>query len=124
MPSARRFSARGSPPSRASLRLARAFPLASARGDQGETAESELPAMATDDEALNPTAGSAGLNEEVQSVSIGVSSGRSGAQESGREGVAGVTAGGFGLGSDRSEVRYSIHPPIIWGMAVDCKGCW
>ena len=84
------------------------------QGDQGDAAESELPATATDDEALNPAAGTAGLDEEVQSVAIGVPSGRSGAQEGGREGVAGVAAGGFGFGSGRCEVAYSIHPPIIW----------
>ena len=31
------------------------------------------------------------------------------------EGVAGVTAGGFGFRSDRSDVRYSIHPPLYEG---------
>ena len=54
--------------------------------DQGEAAESELTAAAADQEALNPAAGSAGLDKEVQSVSIGVSSGRSGAQEGGPRG--------------------------------------
>ena len=88
-----------------------------------DAAEPKLPATATDDEALNPAACSAGLDEKVQSVSIGVSTGRSGAQEGGREGVAGVAAGGLGFGSGWCEVAYSIHPPIIWGMTVDCKGC-
>ncbi len=78
----------------------------------------------TDDQALNPTAGSAGLDEEVQSVSIGVSSGRSGALEGSREDVAGVAVGGFGFRSGRSEVRYSIYPPILWGMAMDFRGRW
>ena len=91
--------------------------------DQGETAESQLTATATDDEPLNPAPGSAGLDEEVQSVSIGVSSRGSGAQEGGREGVLGVAAGGLGFRSDRCEGPYSIHSPIIWGMVVDCKGC-
>ena len=83
------------------------------QGDQGEAAESELAPTATDDEALNPAPGSAGLDEEVQSVSIGVSSGRSGAEEGGREGVVGVAAGGLGFRSDRCEGPYSIHSPII-----------
>ena len=83
------------------------------QGDQGEAAESELAPTATDDEPLNPAACSAGLDEEVQSVPIGVSSGRSGAEEGGREGIVGVAAGGLGSRSDRSEVGYSIHPTII-----------
>ena len=69
------------------------------QGDEGDAAKPELPATATDDEALNPAAGTGRLNKQVQSVSIGVFSGRSGAQEGGREGVAGVAAGGLGLGS-------------------------
>ena len=85
----RRFSASGSPPSRASLRFDERLLPGLGQGDQGDAAETELPATATDDEPLNPTAGSAGLDEEVQSVSIGVSPGGSGAQEGGREGVAG-----------------------------------
>ena len=83
------------------------------QGDQGDAAETELTATATDDQALNPAACSAGLDEEVQSVSIGVSSGGSGAQEGGREGVVGVAAGRLGFRSGRCEVAYSIHPPII-----------
>ena len=66
--------------------------------DQGNAAESELTAAATDEEALNPAAGSAGLDEEVQSVSIGVSTGRSGANEGSREGLWGMAALGFGSG--------------------------
>ncbi len=68
------------------------------QGDQGKAAESELTAAAADQEALNPAAGSAGLDEEVQSVSIGVSSGRSGADEGSREGLLGMAALGFGSG--------------------------
>ena len=66
--------------------------------DQGKAAESELTATTADQEALNPAAGSAGLDEEVQSVSIGVSSGRSGADEGSREGLWGMAALGFGFG--------------------------
>ena len=48
-------------------------------------------------QALNPAAGSAGLDEEVQSVSIGVSSGRSGADEGSQEGmVVGTCFTGIG----------------------------
>ncbi len=68
------------------------------QGDQGNAAESELAAAAADEEALNPAAGSAGLDEQVQSVSIGVSSGRSGANEGGREGLLGMATLGFGPG--------------------------
>ena len=68
------------------------------QGDQGNAAESEFTAAAADQEALNPAAGSAGLDEEVQSVSVGVSSGRSGAQECSREGFLGMAALGFGSG--------------------------
>ncbi len=39
--------------------------------DQGNAAESELTAATADQQALNPAAGSAGLDEEVQSVPIG-----------------------------------------------------
>ena len=97
MPSARRFSASGSPPRRASLRLASAFSRASAKGNEGNAAESELTAAASDQEALNPAAGSAGLDEQVQSVSIGVSAGRSGADEGSREGLLGMAAFRFRL---------------------------
>ena len=51
------------------------------QGNEGNAAESELTAAASDEEALNPAAGSAGLDEEVQSVAIGVSARRSGADE-------------------------------------------
>ena len=46
--------------------------------DQGEAAESDLTAAATDDEALNPAAGSGRLDKEVEAIAVGVSSGRSG----------------------------------------------
>ena len=51
------------------------------QGNEGNAAETELTAAASDEEALNPAAGAAGLDEEVQSVSIGVSTWRSGADE-------------------------------------------
>ena len=51
-----------------------------------------------DEEALNPGTGTAGLDEEVQSASIGVSSGRSGANEGRSEGPLGMAALGFGSG--------------------------
>lgn len=46
--------------------------------DQGEAAEAELTAAATDGEALNPVAGSGRLGEEVEAIAVGMSSGRSG----------------------------------------------
>ena len=55
------------------------------QGDQGKAAESEFTAAASDNKTLNPTACSAGLDEEVQSVSVGVSSGWSGAQVPGAQ---------------------------------------
>ena len=68
------------------------------QGNEDNAAESELTAATSDEKALNPASGTAGLDEEVQSVSIGVSTGRSGANEGRREGLL--------------------------GMAVDCKGCF
>ena len=65
------------------------------QGNEGEGAETELTAAATDDEALNPAAGSGGLDEEVQSVPIGVFSRRRGAKERGREGLLGMASGGL-----------------------------
>ena len=52
------------------------------QGNEGNATETELTAAASNEQALNPAAGSAGLDEEVQSVAIGVSAGRSGANES------------------------------------------
>ena len=68
------------------------------QGDQGEAAESELTAAATDDEALNPAAGSARLDKEVEAIPVGVSSGRGGAEERGRKGLLGMAALGLGPG--------------------------
>ena len=65
------------------------------QGDQGEAAESELTAAATDDEALNPAAGSARLDEEVEAIAVSVSSGRGGAEERDRKGLLGMAAGGL-----------------------------
>ena len=95
MPSVRRFSARGSPPWRASLRLTSAFSSGLGQGDQGEAAEPELTAAASDDEALNPTAGSGRLDKEVEAIAVSVSSWRSEAKERGREGLLGMAAGGL-----------------------------
>ena len=90
------------------------------QGDEGEAAETELTAAATDDEALYPTTGSAGLDEEVEAVAVGVSSGRSGGKrprgplgDGGRWAWSRLTVGGSCL----------LHPfPPYMGMAVDCKG--
>ena len=98
MPWLRRFSASGSPPWRASLRFDERLLPGLGQRDQGKAAESEFTAAAADQEALNPAAGSAGLDKEVQSVSIGVSSGRSRADEGSREGLLGMAALGFGFG--------------------------
>ena len=68
------------------------------QGDQGEAAESDLTAAATDDKALNPAAGSARLDKEVEAIAVGVSSGRGGAEERGRKGLWGMAALGLGLG--------------------------
>ena len=68
------------------------------QGDQGEAAESELTAAATDDEALNPAAGSARLDKEVEAIPVSVSSGRGGAEEGGRKGLLGMAALRLGLG--------------------------
>ena len=68
------------------------------QGDQGEAAESKLTAAATDDEALNPAAGTGRLDEEVEAIAVGVSSGRGGAEERGRKGLLGMAAGGLGPG--------------------------
>ena len=53
--------------------------------------------VAKNEKALNPASGTAGLDEAVQSVSIGVSSGRSGANEGRREGLLGMAAFRFRL---------------------------
>ncbi len=53
--------------------------------------------VASNEEALNPASGTAGLDEEVQSVSVGVPSGRSGANEGRREGLLGMAAFRFRL---------------------------
>jgi len=63
------------------------------QGDQGEAAESELTVAVTDDEALNPTPGSGRLDEEIEVVAGGVSSGRSGGKR---------TKGPFGDGGWRA----------------------
>ena len=76
------------------------------QGDQGGAAEPKLTETATDDEALNPAAGSAGWTKRYNPFPSACLPG--GAEEGGRKGVAGVAAGGLGLGSDRSEVAYSI----------------
>ena len=67
------------------------------QGNEGNAAETELTAAASDEEALNPASGTAGLDEEVQSVPIGVSAGRSGANEGRREGLLGMAAFRFRL---------------------------
>ena len=71
------FLGKGIPALTGELAVGQRFLSSLGQGDQGEAAESQLAATATDDEPLNPAPGSAGLDEEVQSVSIGVSSGRS-----------------------------------------------
>ena len=93
------------------------------KGDLGNTTESELTAAATDEEALNPTAGSAGLYEEVKSVSIGVSSEGTRANESGRDCLVRLAALGFGFGQQTSGMGCNNHPLVTWGMKVDCKNC-
>ena len=78
-------------------------------------AESELTAAATDDEALNPASGSAGLDEEVQSVPIGVSSGRSGGKR-----PKGPFGDGSGLqGMERAE---TIDTTLKINIVMDCTG--
>ena len=53
--------------------------------DQLSAAESKVAATAPNDEALNPTAGSARLNMEVESVAIAVSARRRRAHKRSRE---------------------------------------
>ena len=78
------------------------------QGNEDNAAESELTAAAADEKALNPAAGSARLNEQVQSVPVGVSSGRSGANEGRREGLLGWRPLGLVLGS-----RLAVCDPAI-----------
>ena len=89
-------------------------------------AESELTAAATDDEALNPASGSAGLDEEVQSVPIGVSSGRSGGKRpkgpfgdgSGLQGMMRVDGAG---GNHRYNIENKYSYGLYW-TAINITG--
>ena len=88
----RRLSARGSPPDRASTRLARACSQALASGDERGGAEPKLAELSADDEPLDPAAGAGGLDKQVQAVAVGVPSGRCGADEGGRERRVGMAS--------------------------------
>ena len=97
MPSARRILGKRVPALAGELAVGERLLPCLGQGDERNAAETELTAAASDEEALNPAAGSAGLNEEVQSVSIGVSTGRSGTNEGRREGLLGMAAFRFRL---------------------------
>ena len=73
MPGTRREAGRGSPPERATRRLARARSRASASGHEGEAAEAERAALAVDDEPLHPVAGAGRFDVQVESVAVAVS---------------------------------------------------
>ena len=94
----RRFSARGVSTLTGELAVGQHFLPGLGQRDQGEAAETELPAAATDDEALNPATGSVRLDKEVEAIPVGVSSGRGGAEERGRKGLWGMAAGELGPG--------------------------
>ena len=112
-PCARRFSASGSPPLAGQLAVGpRLLPCLGER-DQGDAAEPEFSTPSANDEALDPAAGSGGLDVEVQPVAVGVSAGRSGADEGGRQGVVGMAALGLGLPWLRGRVSSSTHPHIM-----------
>jgi len=81
-----------------------------------------LAAPAADDEPLDPASGAGGLDDEVQALAVAVPSGRSGADEGGRQGLVGMAALGLGLPWFPGGVRSSTHPHIIWGMESDYKG--
>ena len=89
--------------------------------DQGNAAEPDLTAAASDDEALNPAAGSGRLDEEVETVAIGVSSGRSGAKERGRKGLLGWRPLGLVLVSRRAE-SFTATSPHYMGDGSGFKG--
>ena len=83
--------------------------------DQGETAESQLTATATDDEPLNPAPGSAGLDEEVQSVSIGVSSRGAERRRAAERAFWGWRPVGLVLGRTGAKVLTVSIPPLYGG---------
>ena len=108
MPWARRLSASGSPPSRASASETRAtLPSPKSR---------RRPRMTR---RLDPASGSARLDEEVEAVAIAVSARRGRAHEGSREGLVGMAALGLDFPGWSGSVDYVIHYLIIWGMAVD-----
>ena len=65
-------------------------------GNQRRGAEAELAAAAADDEPLDPASSSAGLNEQVQAVAVGVASWRGRADEGGRERLVRMASSALG----------------------------
>ena len=84
--------------------------------DQDDAAESELAPPAPDDEALDPTPGSARLDEEVQAVAVRVPPRWGCAHEGGRQCLVGMATPGLGFPWRGGRVYYSTHPHIIQGI--------
>ena len=63
--------------------------------DEPDAAESDVAPPATDRDALDPAAGAGGLDDEVESVSIAVSSDRCVADERSRESLVGMGSAGL-----------------------------
>ena len=70
MPSARRFSVSGSPPSRASLAVGEGLGARFGERDEREAAESQFPPPALDHEPLDPIPRAGGMNLDVKAVAI------------------------------------------------------
>ena len=94
-------------------------------GHQRHAAESEIAAAAANDEALDPTPGSARLDVEVQSVAVAVFARWSGAHESGGKRLVGVAALRLGLPGRKGRNSYITNYTLIYGMSwisMDVRG--
>ena len=99
-----RFSARGSPPSRASSRFDIARSLASASETKPVLPSPSSRFSAADDEPLDPASSAGGLDDEVEPLPVAVEAGRGGTDEGGRQGLVGVPASGLVSRCVRGEV--------------------
>ena len=82
--------------------------------DQGDAAEPEFVPPAADDEPLHPAPGAGGLDEQVESLSVAVSSWRGVADEGGRQSPVGMAAAGLSV-SDGGVPHIMHHTPLYGG---------